>query len=87
MTRGLNHLQFVPLGQWVVERSKRVDPCLRSWWDDSLALLYISDWFEEENIGNNLLWLPTPAVMENSLYLLLEARLQQPHKTHLVVVP
>ena len=46
-----------------------------------------SDWFEEDKRVYNLLWYSSPAAMENMLYLLLEARLEQPHKTNLIVVP
>ena len=37
--RGLNPLQFLPLGQGAVERFKGVYPWLRLWWVNSLALL------------------------------------------------
>ena len=54
--KGIKPLQFVPWGKGVVERSKAVDPWLKSCCGDSLTLLETSDWFEEDNIMNNLLF-------------------------------
>ena len=44
-------------------------------------------WFEEEQRGDNLVRTPLLAAMENDLYLLLEAQLKRPYKTHIVVIP
>ena len=46
-----------------------------------------SDWFEENKSGNNPLWGISPSAIKTALDMVLEARLKQPHKTNLVVVP
>ena len=51
------------------------------------VMLETSYWFEEINVGDKLLRASPPLAMETSLDLLLEARLNQQHKTHLVAVP
>ena len=76
MIRGLNPLKFVLLVQGALDSSNSNEPWLSSWWGYSLALLKVLYWFEEENIGDDLIWVTTPVVMDTALYLLLESRLQ-----------
>ena len=85
--RGINPLKFVPLGKGDMERYDKLEPWLRYWWGDTFTAMENPYWFEEEKIGDNLLWDPSPSAMETALYLLLGARLKQPHKPHMVVVP
>ena len=87
MMRGLNPLQCVTSGKGAMERSDKLNPWMRSWWGETLTATETLDRFGEEKKGDNLLWDPSTATMETTLYLLLEARLKKPHKTHLVVVP
>ena len=85
MIRGVNSLQFYPLYQGVVVRSANLEPWIRNWWGESLNSIIAKDWFEHK--GYNLLWATLPATAETSLDLLLKSRLQQPYKSHVVVVP
>ena len=44
-----------------------------------------SDWFNAE--GEMFLWSPVTAAAETVIELLLENRLQNPHQSHVIVVP
>ena len=37
MTRGIKPIQFLPLGKGAVERSEKLEPCLRFWWGDNFT--------------------------------------------------
>ena len=50
------------------------------------VMLETSYWFEEINVADKLLRASPPLAMVTSLDLLLEDRLNQQHKTHLVAV-
>ena len=76
MMKGLNPLQFLPLGKGYMERSDELEPWMRYWQDDTLTAMEISDWFEEYKIVDNLLWDTSPSAMETVIDLLLEARLK-----------
>ena len=57
----LNPLQFLPLEHGSVDRYERVQPCLSSWQRIILNLIGKKDCFEEENMGDDIIWEPSTA--------------------------
>ena len=62
-----------------------LEPWIRTWWGEILTSLSAKYWFEHK--GDNLMWDPPPDASDTILELLLELQLQQPYKSHLMVVP
>ena len=57
---------------------------IRTWWEESLISLSAKYRFEHNDY--KLLWAPPPDAAETALYLLLESKLQQPYRSHVMVV-
>ena len=54
MMKLLNPLEFFSLYKGAEEISTWVEPWLRLWWEESLANMTPSDWFEQT--GDKILW-------------------------------
>jgi hypothetical protein len=88
---GQSILDFVPLHLTAcLERPDKLEPWIRSWWDDErgeLQTLSPKGWFNEGQQEGNFLWAPPPAAADVVGELLGEAKHKRPYCTHLVIVP
>eukprot|EP00979_Chaetoceros_neogracilis_P013777 scaffold4083_cov261-Chaetoceros_neogracile.AAC.1 len=64
---GKDVLQYVPLNLFPFDRSLRLLPWVKSWWDPGygpLTEMTCDDWFEKTTNGGNFLWNVPPAAGE-----------------------
>ena len=85
MVRKLYPLHFVPLDQGAVVGLARLEPWVSNWLGEIFISLITKYWFEHK--GGNILWATPPAELETLLEILLESSIQQPYKSHVMVVP
>ena len=63
--RGLDPLHFVPLDQGALVRLAKLEPWIRTWWEEVLISLSAKDWFEYK--GGNIMWSPPLDVADTAL--------------------
>ena len=85
---GTGILNFIPLSQSALERSKGLFGWIQSWFCKDLKLLSADGWFDEgHKAGGPYLWAPPPAAAEDAVEQMCLSIHKRPDVAHLFVVP
>lgn len=87
---GKDVLQYVPLNLFPFDRSLRLLPWVKSWWDPEygpLTEMTCDDWFEKTTDGGNFLWNVPPAAGEVAVEQLCTHRHRRPDSMHVFIIP
>jgi hypothetical protein len=85
---GRSMLDFIPIHSTAFERSRTLEPWLRSWMPTDTCFLSTEQWFDTAHKeAKAFVWTPAPPIADAALDQLFEARHTRPHVFHFVLIP
>ena len=90
IAKGDSIINFIPIHQSPLERSKGLSDWVKSWWDDSLGKLHLmtpEDWFSKQMDQGNFLWDVPPGAGEIAVDQLCSHTHGRPETHHIFLIP
>jgi hypothetical protein len=85
---GRSMLDFIPIHSSALQRSRTLEPWLRSWMPTDTCFLNTEQWFDTAHKeAKAFVWTPAPPIADAALDQLFEARHTRPHVFHFVLIP